>query len=85
MAGENIRVVQESLGHHSIKTTLRYQACLPMFSSPRSSRLRVNPLVCSSPADPEPPELALRRLALTVDRLTALAVRLPQAAFVRGP
>ena len=29
MAGDNIRAVQESLGHHSIKTALRYQDCLP--------------------------------------------------------
>jgi integrase/recombinase XerD len=46
MAGDNIRAVQESLGHHSIKTTLRYQACMP----PKAA----------SPADPEPPALCGR-------------------------
>ena len=71
MAGDNIRAVQESLGHHSIKTTLRYQACMP----PKAA----------SPADPEPPDLALKRLAGVLDRLSALAVAAPASAFAQGP
>jgi integrase len=71
MAGDNIRAVQESLGHHSIKTTLRYQACMP----PKAA----------SPADPEPPEVALKQLAQVLDRLSTLADTVPQAAFAQGP
>jgi integrase/recombinase XerD len=71
MAGDNIRAVQEALGHHSIKTTLRYQACVP----PKAA----------SPADPEPPEVALKQLAQVLDRLSTLADTVPQAAFAQGP
>ena len=71
MAGDNIRAVQVALGHHSVKTTLRYQACLP----PKAA----------SPADPEPPALTLKRLAQVLDRLSTLAAAAPQAAFAQGP
>jgi len=71
MAGDNIRAVQESLGHHSIKTTLRYQACI----LPKAA----------SPADPEPPEVSLKRLAGVLDRLSTLAAAVPQSTFAQGP
>jgi integrase len=71
IAGDNIRAVQESLGHHSVKTTLRYQACMP----PKAA----------SPADPEPPQVTLKRLAQILDRLSTLATTAPQSAFAQGP
>ena len=71
IAGDNIRAVQESLGHHSIKTTLRYQACLPSKAA--------------SPADPEPPEVSLKHLAQVLDRLTTLVSDSPHSAFAQGP
>jgi len=71
IAGDSIRAVQESLGHHSVETTLRYQACLP----PRAA----------SPADPEPPALTLKHLAQVLDRLTTLVSESPHSAFAQGP
>ena len=70
IAGDNIRAIQESLGHHSVKTILRYHACLP----PKAA----------SPADPEPPELTLKCLAHVLDRLSTLAAATPQSAFAQG-
>ena len=71
IAGDNIRAVQEALGHHCVKTTLRYQACLP----PKAA----------SPVDPESPELTLKHLAQVLDRLTTLVSDSPHSAFAQGP
>ena len=76
MAGDNIRAVQESLGHHSVKTTLRYQACLlPKAASPAD----LFPDSC-----PLTPEMTLKRLAQVLDRLTTLAATAPQSASAQG-
>ncbi len=56
VAGDTIRAVQEALGHRSVHTTLRYQACVPTKAT--------------SPADPEPPESAFRQAVVLLGRLT---------------
>jgi integrase/recombinase XerD len=71
MAGENIRVVQETLGHRSVKTTLRYQAC-------------ILPKV-ASPADPPPSHPTLDRLAATIEGLKAAFARMQTPAKPCGP
>ena len=55
MAGDTVRAVQAVLGHRSVHTTLRYQACIP----PRAT----------SPADPAPPKSAYRQAAELLGRL----------------
>jgi site-specific recombinase XerD len=72
LAGENIRAVQDSLGHRSVKTTLRYQACI----LPKGTR---------SPADPPPPNLALKQLSAVLDRLTAAVTCLRSPSSPQGP
>jgi hypothetical protein len=71
MAGENIRVVQETLGHRSVKTTLRYQAC-------------ILPKV-ASPADPPPSHPTLERLAATIEGLKSAFARVQTPAKPCGP
>jgi len=71
VAGENIRAIQESLGHRSIETTLRYKACLPR---------------ACSPADPVSPALALRQATALLSRLSMiLPVASRSLAIARGP
>ena len=71
MAGENIREVQECLGHRSIKTTLRYQACI----LPKAA----------SPLDPDPPSLAMKQLVTLLDRMNLLVDAMQRPACPRGP
>jgi len=55
LGGHNIRAVQEAMGHRSIKSTLRYQACiLPS---------------ATSPLDPESQNMVVRRMNVLVGRL----------------
>jgi len=55
LAGHNIREVQDAMGHRSMKTTLRYQACiLPTITSP---------------LDPDTPERVLRQMNGLLGRL----------------
>ena len=77
MAGDNIRAVQESLGHHSIKTALRYQDCLP----PKAA----GPADLFPDSCPLTPEMTLKRLAQALDRLSTLAATVPPSAFAQGP
>jgi integrase/recombinase XerD len=70
-AGENIRAVQTSLGHHSVKTTLRYQACI----LPKTT----------SPVDPPPPNLAMKELSAVLDGLKTALTRMQASASPCGP
>lgn len=56
IGGHNIRAVQEAMGHRSVKTTLRYQAC-------------ILPSV-TSPLDPESQEMVFRQMSALLGRLT---------------
>ena len=55
LAGDTIREVQESLGHHSVKTTLRYQACIVSKAT--------------SPADPESQDMVIREMKNLLARI----------------
>ena len=66
IAGDNIREIQDALGHHSLETTMRYQACLP----PKAI----------SPADPVPVESTIREVTEQLRRLTEMAPSSPIAA-----
>lgn len=70
LAGHNIRLVQEALGHRSIKTTLRYQAC-------------ILPEV-TSPLDPESPGMVVRQMNVLLGRL-AMVLPAHQPAKPQGP
>ena len=64
LAGHNIREVQIAMGHRSVKTTLRYQAC-------------ILPSV-TSPLDPESRSMVIRRMNILLGRLAmALPAILP--------
>jgi integrase len=58
LAGHNIRAVQEAMGHRSIKSTLRYQACIP-------------PSI-TSPLDPESQGMVLRQMNVLLGRLATV-------------
>ena len=56
LGGHNIRAVQEDMGHRSIKSTLRYQACiLPS---------------ATSPLDPESQNMVVRQMNVLLGRLS---------------
>ena len=71
LAGENIRAVQESLGHRSIETTLRYQACLPQ--------------PVTSPADPAGPAQVIAEMTNLLHRLAVAFPAATPAASSGGP
>jgi integrase len=70
LAGHNIRAVQETMGHRSIKTTLRYQAC-------------ILPNV-SSPLDPESKNTTIRQMNILRGRFTMTLSSL-QSIKPQGP
>jgi len=70
LAGHNIREVQDAMGHRSMKTTLRYQAC-------------ILPTV-TSPLDPDTPERVLRQMNGLLGRL-AMTLPAIQPTKPQGP
>jgi len=70
LAGHNIREVQDAMGHRSVKTTLRYQAC-------------ILPNV-TSPLDPESQGMVVRQMNVLLGRL-AMTLPSIQPTKPQGP
>ena len=70
LAGHNIRAVQQDMGHRSIKTTLRYKAC-------------ILPNV-TSPLDPESQGMVMRQMNALLGRL-AMTLSALQPTKPQGP
>ena len=70
LAGHNIRAVQQDMGHRSIKTTLRYSAC-------------ILPNV-TSPLDPESQGMVVRQMNALLGRL-AMTLSTLQPTKPQGP
>ena len=71
LAGHNIRAVQQDMGHRSIKTTLRYQAC-------------ILPGV-SSPFDPESQGMIVRQMNILLGRLAMTLAALSSGVALAKP